>query len=221
MESNHTTSSCRCVTLTIALLFFFTCLLTCGCGCETTSTQQISCDDYDPQKEKIEHVNEVRLPESERRHEASSTQQISSADYDQQKEMIEHVIEAKLPESARNCRYHFKNYGMGRGTGWGYFEISRADMRTLLDTSDNLPDASELGQHPGVRFNIEKYLERTGESIAWWKPLTLQKRQYAQKVIGSENITGSLDLFNLPVIDICVGEIRDDWMGVYLIYHCG
>lgn len=112
---------------------------------------------------------------------------------------------------------------MGRGTGWGYFEISRTDMRTLLDTSDNLPDASELGQHPGVRFSIEKYLEREGESIAWWKPLTLQKRQYAQKVIGSENVTGSfeLDLLNLPVIDICVGEVRDDWMGVYLIYHIG
>ncbi len=184
MESNHTASSCLCVTLIIALLFFFTCLLT--CDRETTSTQQIS-----------------------------------SADYDKQKEMIEHVIGVKLPESARNCRYHHKNSGMGRGTGWGYFEISRADMRNLLDTSDNLPDASEPGQHSGVRFSIEKYLEQEGESIAWWKPLTLQKRQYAQKVIGSENVTGSfeLDLFNLPVIDICVGEIRDDWMGVYLIYH--
>ena len=94
-------------------------------------------------------------------------------------------------------------------------------MRYLLDASDYLPDASEFGQHSGVRFNIEKYLERTGESIAWWKPLTLQKRQYAQKVIGSENVTGFLELIMLPVIDICVGEIRDDWMGVYLVYECG
>jgi hypothetical protein len=135
--------------------------------------------------------------------------------------MIESVFRARLPESAKNCRYHFKNYGMGHGTGWGYFEISGADMRYLLDASDYLPDASELGQHSGVRFNIEKYLERTGESIAWWKPLTLQKRQYAQKVIGSENVTGFLELIMLPVIDICVGEIRDDWMGVYLVYECG
>jgi hypothetical protein len=90
-----------------------------------------------------------------------------------------------------------------------------------LNASDNLPDVSELGQHPGVRFNIEKYLERTGESIAWWKPLTLQKRQYAHKVIGSENATDFGSFMMLPVISICVGEIRDDWMGVYFTYHTG
>ena len=110
---------------------------------------------------------------------------------------------------------------MGRGTGWGYFEISRADMRYLLDATDNLPDASELGQDSGVRFNIEKYLERTGESIAWWKPLTLQKRQYGQKVIRSEKITGGLGILFRPQIDICVGEIREDWLGIYLVYHYG
>ena len=152
---------------------------------------------------------------------ASLTQQVSSDDYNQQKEWIENVIGARLPESVKNCRYHSKNYGMGHGTGWGYFEISRADMRYLLDLSDYLPYASELGQDSGVRFDIEKYLERTGESIAWWKPLTLQKRQYANKIIGSENITESFELFMLPVINICVGEIRDDWMGVYLVYHYG
>jgi hypothetical protein len=148
---------------------------------------------------------------------ASSTQQISSPDYDAQKEMIEHIIGTKLPDSVRNCRYHSKSYGMGRGTGWGYFEISGAD---LLDASDYLPGASILGQHPGIRFNIEKYLDRTGESITWWKPLTLQKRRYAQKIIGSEKVTESFALSMLPAMDICVGEIRDSWMGVYIVYHC-
>jgi hypothetical protein len=151
----------------------------------------------------------------------TSTQLISSADYDAQKETIEKVIGARLPESARNCRYHSKNYGMGHSTGWGYFEISRADMRYLLDASDNLPDISELGQDSGAKFNIEKYLERTGERIVWWKPLTLQKRQYAHKVIGSENATDFGSFMMLPVISICVGEIRDDWMGVYFTYHTG
>ena len=186
MESNRITYSYRYAAFAIAQIFVFSCLLTCGCERKT-----------------------------------SSTQQVSSADYDPQKEMIEHVVGARLPESARNCRDHYKNYGMGRGTGWGYFEISRADMRYLLDASDYLPDASELGQHSGVRFNIEKYLERTGESITWWKPLTLQKRQYAQKIIGGEKVTESFALSMLPAMDICVGEIRDDWMGVYLVYHCG
>jgi hypothetical protein len=152
--------------------------------------------------------------------EISSTQQISSPDYDAQKEMIEHIIGTKLPESVRNCRYHSKSYGMGRGTGWGFFEISGTDLPNLLDTSVNLPDASELGQHPGVRFNIEKYLERTGESIAWWKPLTLRKRRYAQRIIGSEKVTQSFELSMLPAMDICVGEIREGIMGVYLVYHC-
>jgi hypothetical protein len=151
---------------------------------------------------------------------ASSTQQVSSPDYDAQKEMIEHVIGTKLPESVRNCRYHSKSYGMGRGTGWGYFEISRGALPALLDASDYLPNASELGQHPGIRFNIEKYLERTGESIAWWKPLTLRERRYAQKIIGSEKVTESFALSMLPAMDICVGEIRDAWMGVYTVYHC-
>jgi len=185
MESNRITCSCRCAVFAIAQLFVFSFLLTCGCGRGTTSTQQISSDDYDLQKE-----------------------------------MIENVFRARLPESVKNCRYHFKNYGMGYGRGWGYFEISRADMRFLLDASDYLPDASEFGRHHS-RFDIEKYLERTDESIAWWKPLTLQKRQCAQKVIGSENVTGFFELIMLPVINICVGEKRDDWMGVYFVYDCG
>ena len=134
--------------------------------------------------------------------------------------MIEHIIGTKLPESVRNCRYHSKSYGMGRGTGWGYFEISRGALPALLDASDNLPNVSELGQNSGIRFNIEKYLERTGESITWWKPLTLQKRRYAQKIIGSEKVTESFAISMLPAMDICVGEIRDAWMGVYLVYHC-
>jgi hypothetical protein len=152
--------------------------------------------------------------------EAASTQQLSSADYTPQKKMIEHIIAAKLPESARNCRFHSKGR-MGRGTCWAYFEISRGDLPALLDSTDHLPDSSELGQDPGIKFNIEQYVEQEGESIAWWKPLTLQKRQYAQKVIGSDNVTGFFELFMLPPIDICVGEIRDNWMGVYLVYHCG
>jgi hypothetical protein len=90
-----------------------------------------------------------------------------------------------------------------------------------LNASDNLPDVSELGQNSGSRFNIEKYLEQTGESITWWKPLTLLKRRYAQKIIGSEKVTESFAISMLPAMDICVGEIRDAWMGVYLVYHCG
>jgi hypothetical protein len=152
--------------------------------------------------------------------ETSSTQQASSADYDAQKEMIEHIIGAKLPESVRHCKYHSKDYGMGHGTAWGYFEILRADLRTLLDPSDYLPDTSEFGKHHS-RFDIEKYLERTDENLTWWNPLMLKKRQCAQKVIGGENVTDFFNRMMLPVINICVGEIRDDWMGVYLIYHTG
>ena len=153
--------------------------------------------------------------------ETTSTQQVSSADYHPEKEKIERIVGAKLPESVRNCRYHSKNYGMGHSTSWIFFEISRAELLYLLDASDNLPDVSELGQDSGARYNIEKYLEQAGESIAWWKPLTLQKRRYAHKVIGSENVTDFGSFMMLPVIDICAGEIRDDWMGVYFTYHCG
>ena len=109
---------------------------------------------------------------------------------------------------------------MGGGIGWGFFEISRADMQYLLDASDYLPDTSEFGKHHSM-FDIERYLEHTGESIVWWKPLTLQKRQYAQKVIDGENATEFFELIMLPLINICVGEIRDDWMGVYFTYHTG
>lgn len=152
--------------------------------------------------------------------ETTSKQQTSSDDYDPQKEIIEKVFRARLPESVRNCKYHFKSYGMSGGIGWGFFEISRADMQYLLDASDYLPDTSVFGRHHS-RFDMEKYLEQTGESIAWWKPVTLQKRQYAQKVIDGENVTEFFERITLPVINICVGEIRDDWMGVYFTYHLG
>ena len=104
---------------------------------------------------------------------------------------------------------------------WGFFEISSSDLPGLLDASDNLPDASELGQDPGARENIERAMQQAGVSITWWKPLTLRKRQYAEKIIGSEKVTGNLGFLMLPQIDICVGEIRDGLMGVYLVYHCG
>lgn len=184
MESNHIMRGCGGGTSVFIRLFVFFCLLLCGSGRETTSTQQIS-----------------------------------SADYDPQREWIEQVFRARLPESARNCRFHSKGR-MGRGTCWAYFEISRADLPALLDASDYLPEASEFGQHHS-KLDMEKYMERTGERIAWWKPLILQKRQYAQKVMGSENVTVFFELIMLPVINICVGEIRDDWMGVYFLYECG
>ena len=140
--------------------------------------------------------------------------------YNPHKKYIEHIIGTKLPKSARNCRYHSKG-AMGSGTCWAYFEISRADLPVLLDSTDHLPGISELGQHPGIKFNIEQYLERTGESLAWWKPLTLKNRQYAQKLLGGENVKDFFQRMMLPAMDICVGEIRADWLGVYLVYHYG
>ena len=179
MESKRITCCCRCAAFAIAQLFVFSCLLSCGCE-----------------------------------HEASLAQQVSSADYDAQKERIERVIGVKLPESARNCRYDSEDYGMGHGVGWGFFEIARPDLPGLLDSSDNLPDASELGQDSGARENIERAMQQAGVSITWWKPLTLQKRRYAEKIIESLGFVG------IRQIDICAGEIRDDLMGVYLVYHC-
>jgi len=139
---------------------------------------------------------------------------VSFADYGIEKESIEHIIGVKLPESVRNCRYHSKDYGMGSGVGWGFFEIPRLDLLQLLEASEKLPDASELGQNPGARENVERAIEQTGESITWWKPLALEKRQYANKVLDSLGPVWSRQ------IDICAGEIRDDLMGVYLVYHC-
>jgi predicted dehydrogenase len=133
---------------------------------------------------------------------------------DPQREMIEHFLEVKLPEAARNCRYHYKSYGMGSGITWGFFEIPRADLPALMDASDCLPDTSELGQNPVARENIENYIERPGENIPWWKPLTLKKRRYASKALESLGPVWGRQM------DICVGEIRDDLMGVYIVYHC-
>ena len=179
MESNNVICYCRFAAFAITQLLVFSGMLTCGCG-----------------------------------RQASSTQQISSADYNAQRDRIERIIGVKLPESVRNCRYDSENYGLGHGIGWGYFEISRTNLRTLLDTTDNLPDVSELGQDPGARENIERAMQQAGKNITWWKPLMLQKRRYAEKIIES------LGLVGIRQMDICIGEIRDDLMGVYLVYHC-
>jgi hypothetical protein len=178
METSRITQNYRCATLAIVQLLVFSCLLTCGCGSKTTLTQKVS-----------------------------------SADYDAQKERIERIVGVKLPESAGNCRYDSKSYGFGSGVGWGYFEISRSDLPYLLDASDNLPNASELGQNPVATENIERAMQQTGVSLTWWKPFTLKRRQYANKVIGSMGFVGG------PQMDICVGEIHNNLMGVYLVYH--
>jgi hypothetical protein len=135
--------------------------------------------------------------------------------HDSQKEMIEHIIGAKLPRSVRNCRYHSKSYGMGSGVTWGFFEICRADLPDLLDASETLPDAADLGQNGVAKENVERAMKQSSGSMAWWRPLTLRKRQCASKVLESLGFVWSRQ------IDICVGEIRDDLMGVYFVYHCG
>jgi hypothetical protein len=143
------------------------------------------------------------------------TPRVSFADYVTEKEMIENFIGVELPLSVRNCRYHSRSYGMDSGgTAWFFFESPRADMLRILDASQILPDASKLSGNPGARENIERTMKQTGESLTWWKPLELQNRRYATRVI--EN----LDLVWSRQVDICAGVIRDDLMGVYLVYHC-
>lgn len=146
--------------------------------------------------------------------ETNPPQQASYVDGGAGREMIEGFVGVKLSESVRNCRYHHKSYGaMGGGVTWGFFEISRADLLQLLGASQMLPDASKLGQDPVARENVERAMEQSGEGIIWWKPLALEKRQYASKVLESLGPVWSRQ------IDICVGEIRDDLMGIYLVYH--
>ena len=77
--------------------------------------------------------------------ETSSPRTLLSVGDDAGRRSIEGLLGTKLPESASNCRYQSK--GMwGTGIGWGYFEISRVEFLQLLNTSERLPSASELGQ---------------------------------------------------------------------------
>jgi hypothetical protein len=124
---------------------------------------------------------------------------------------IEHIIQAELPESVDNCRHDWKG-SMGSGVAWAYFEISKTDLTLLLDKCDALPDSSELGQHAGPKWNIE----HPGEELGWWKPSELNKRQYAGKEEGLQPLSISISGCR---IDICVGEIDNNLMGVYLVYH--
>ncbi len=131
------------------------------------------------------------------------------------KEMIEHIIDVNLPESARNCKYHSVSLGLGVVFCYGYFEIHKTDLLSLMDTSEKLPDASELGQNPFAIRQVEKALELSSESMEWWKPLSLDNRQYANKVIFSSPSAWG----GYVGLAICTGEIRDDFMSVYLVYQ--
>ena len=106
------------------------------------------------------------------------------------------------------------------------------DLPPLLDASDYLPDSSELGQNPVAKENVEvaiqqwqnftavsdheKQMKQSGENIEWWKPLKLNDRLYASKTLGESRDTA---LVYEPQMDICIGLIRDDLMGVYFVYH--
>jgi hypothetical protein len=120
---------------------------------------------------------------------------------------IEHIIQATLPESVGNCKYDGKGF-MGSGVAWAYFEIPKTDLTLLLDKCDALPDSSELGQDADPKWNIE----HPGEGLGWWKPSELNNRQYAGQEEGAQPVFGRR-------IDICVGEISKNLMGVYLVYH--
>ena len=120
---------------------------------------------------------------------------------------IEHIIQVELPESVDNCKHDGKGF-MGSGVAWAYFEIPETDLMFLLNKCDALPDSTELGQHAGPKWNIE----HPGKELGWWKPLELKNQQYAGKEEGAQPVFGRR-------IDICVGEINKDLMGVYLVYH--
>lgn len=123
------------------------------------------------------------------------------------RESIEHIIQTKLPESADNCKYAGKG-SMGWGISWAYFEIPRTNLELLLDDCNSLPDTAVLGQDAGPKWNIE----HPGDELDWWKPAELRNRKYAGKEKGTQPLLNRR-------IDICVGQIKDDLMGVYLVYH--
>lgn len=175
----------------ILQFFIFFCLMSSGCEKQEPSTL--------PEKPSVD----------------STLQEESPADDSTAKEMIEHIIDVNLPESARNCKYHSVSLELGVVFCYGYFEIHRTDLLSLMDTSEKLPDASELGQNPFAIRQVEKALELSSESMEWWKPLSLDNRQYANKVIFSSPSA----LGGYVGLAICTGEIRDDFMSVYLVYQ--
>ena len=148
------------------------------------------------------------------------------------KEKIESLLGMELPTSAGNCKYHSISYGLARGgVGYGYFEINRTYIQSLLDGSDNFPDSSELGENQIAKENVEKAIEQWQKFTAtsdneknmkesaeilkdWWKPLELSQRQYA-----SYEKFGNSPMPHGPQMDICVGQIKDDLMGFYFVYH--
>jgi len=149
------------------------------------------------------------------RNEDSSIQKVSSVDDNKEKKMIENILKVKLPESVRNCRYFGKDVLFGGGIGCGFFEISKNDLLYLLNTTETLPEISKFGQDSGPKDNIERAIKISGENLTWWKPSILQRRQYAHKII--ENLGRP---FWSRHISICIGEIHNNLMGVYLVYIC-
>ncbi|MEJ2702114.1 MAG: carboxypeptidase regulatory-like domain-containing protein [Sedimentisphaerales bacterium] len=164
------------------------------------------------QKETMKYISPKTLDEVEQN--GKETKE-PPADDRTAKEMIEHIIDVNLPKSARNCKYHSVSLELGVVFCYGYFEIHRTDFLSLMDMSEKLPDASELGQNPFAIRQVEKALELSSEPMAWWKPLSLDNRQYGNKVIFSSPSA----LGGYVGLAICTGEIRDDLMGVYLVYQ--
>jgi len=62
-----------------------------------------------------------------------------------------------------------------------------------------------------VQLNQRYTLTGSGSIKDWWKPMSLTEQQYAAKGLYG----------GMAVMDICVGEIQGDIMGVYLVYHSG
>jgi len=90
---------------------------------------------------------------------------------------------------------------MGGGVSWSYFEVSRADLLQLMNASENLPDASGLGQNRVAKENIDRAMEQSGKNMEWWNPMSLSVRQYAAKTLADSGPAGGVQM------DICVGEI--------------
>jgi hypothetical protein len=180
----------RYIELVIIQIFLFSCLMSSGCkNKESVSFKEVNSVDVVLQKQSLD-VNDVA------------------------KKSIEKIIVGKLPSSVRDCKYHYKKLGLGVVITYGYFEIPRRDLLSLLGTVKYLPDMSEFGQDIDAIRQFESS-EKFVEGMEWWKPSSLNNRQYANKVIFSSNSV----LSGYVGLAICLGEIQNDLIGVYLAYQ--
>ncbi|MHC4389606.1 MAG: hypothetical protein ACYSX1_13510 [Planctomycetota bacterium] len=126
---------------------------------------------------------------------------------------ISYLLGTAFPASARNVQFYSSSF-METYIALLRFDITAAELQTLLAESPTLPDFPELAKNPEMKKRMEQY--DYSVLADWWQPSELSEAVYGQWRASERARGGEGKVWVVQFVDIACGELANGLMRVYL-----